>query len=212
MAHPRDRRRKVYTKEQLQQIKESKKQEQKKKESIKWHWSMTILVIGLLTGLVSLLWMSQWVVISKMQIILIIVGVGLVSFLVQMNYFKKKSILAETFIKSLPLFISYNIFGVGFLSYFIMLTLNMTVTFDREVKEYYDIVSTDPDYVISRGGIVVLTLEDNTYDDELRVRCVTFGDYLEYNKKKVLECRFERGLFGFKVIKDYKLVYEKPVE
>lgn len=203
-------RRRQLSSEEIKRIKERNAEKQKEKSKIKWHWSLTIFLIGFILGIISFTVLSSTIVISKLEIIIIFMSIATVSALLQFKYFSKKNVIAATMKKTMPFFIFYNIIGVGFSGLFLFFILNNTVASDEITHEYYDVAGMDPDYKIYRWGDVVFLLENDAYADDVYLRALPYNDYFTSKNKPVMEYDFQKGLFGYKIKVAHRLVEKKP--
>ncbi len=169
----RDRRRKLSNAE-IQRIRKANSEKQKQKESFKWHWSLTIFLIGIILGIISFTWLASATVISFFEIVLIILIVAIISTPIQYKYFKKTNKIAATMKKAMPFYIAYNIVGIGFIGLFLFLTLNMTLASSEITQEHYEVIGADPEYKIMRGGSVVFVLEDEAYYTDVYLRAIAY--------------------------------------
>jgi len=210
MSNPRDRGRRKISSADLERIKKIKAEKQKKKESFKWHWSLTIFVIGFFLGIISLAWLSKQVVISALDMIIIVLVVASISAVLQYKYFKKTNIIADTMKKAMPFFIAYNIVGIGCISLFVFFIVNKSFASNKIVQEHYAIIGTDPDYLIYRWGNVVYLLEEDVFASDVELRALPFKFYYESKTKTIMEYDFNEGFLGYKVKVDHRLVNKKP--
>jgi len=209
---PEQQRRSKYTKEQIAAI-NKKRQEQRKagnKKRGKWHWFLTLHIIGLLTAPVSFFFLSFMIVISWWEIALITAGIGLVSVAAQFHYFKKKKLISDNLQLTNPLFLSYNFLGVGLLGLCLFFTLNQTLASSEIIQETHHIVGTDPEYQIYRWGSVVFLLENDVFSNDVQLRAISYTVYLDYKDVPYMEYDFRMGLLGYKVKVDHRIAKSIP--
>lgn len=203
---PEPRRRSRYSKAQIEAINaRRKKNAEKTEKGEKWHWYLTVQIIGFLLGVFSLTFIAPSVLIEWWEIVLIILVVGVVSALAQFKYFAKKQIITADLQPHNALFISYNFVGVGSITLFLFFVLNATVGTEM-VHETHRIVGVDPEYRINRWGSVVFLLENDAFSSEVDLRALPYKDYFSYEERPYIEYDFIKGLFGYKVKYDHRLI------
>lgn len=203
---PDPKRRSRYTKAQIDAINERKKMSLKKADEKrgKWHWFLTVQIIGFILGIISLAFIAPNVLISWWEIILVVVIVGSVSALAQINYFKKNQIIVENLKLTNALYLSYNFIGIGFVTLFLLFILNRTVG-TTIVKETHRIVGVDPEYQIYRWGNVVFLLENDAFASDVDLRALPYKFYYGYKERPYIEYEFVEGLFGYKIKQNHRL-------
>jgi len=202
------RRESRYTKEQIAAInkRRAEKRKEAKKNRGKWHWFLTLHVLGILSGIVSFAFLIHLVLIDWTHILLIILGFSVVGLFAQYSYFKKRNIVSEKLKLFTPLYVSYNVFGIGLLGLFSVLVLNQALSGNEIIQEKYKILGVDPEYKIYRWGSVVFIMEDDMFANDPEMRALPYKFYYRYEERPYIVYDFYEGFFGFKIIGEHRLV------
>ena len=167
------------------------------------HWSMKVLMGGILLGSLGSLYFRQYLLMSYLEFALLTVGLGLLSLGIQWGWFKRKGWLRGRAGVGVPAFIAYNMLGIGFLAMTVLTGLNRTITFGEIITEEYQVVMLDPNYQVSARHLTVMTLEGNAYDNDPDYRAMPYPTYsFQYGSGyRIIGYETQRGLFGFRVKK-----------
>ena len=112
--------------------------------------------------------------------------------------------------KAMPFYIAYNIVGIGFIGLFLFLTLNMTLASSEIIQEHYEVLGPDPEYKIMGSGSAVFLLEGDAYHSDVYLRAIPFKYYTHWREHPIMEYDFRKGLFGYNIKVDHRMVESKP--
>lgn len=201
------RRKSKYSKEEIEAIKRkrTKRAENAKSKRGKWHWFMTLMIIGFLCGIASVAFLIPQIIIPWWHVLLIILAAALIGAIVQFSYFKKKQIITDNQKITEPLYLGYNIVGVGLISLFLVLLLNQLFSSSEIIQETHRIVGVDPEYKIYRWGAVVFLLESDEFAGDAEMRALPYKVYYKYEEHPYIEYDFYQGLFGYRIIGEHRL-------
>lgn len=196
-----------YTKEQIAAINKRRAEKATNAESIrgKWHWFLTMQVIGFLMCIPIFAFLVPNLIISWVEILGIVTGIGIIGTLVQFTYFKKNKIITENLKLTTPLYLSYNFIGIGLTGLFLVLLFNNVFASSEPISEKHKIIGTDPEYQIYRWGSVVFIMDDDVYADYPDLRALPYAVYYKYKERPYIIYEFYQGLFGFKIKSDHRL-------
>lgn len=159
-----------------------------------WHWSLSILLWGVLAGLPSLFWFAAHTAIPSSSLLLIVLVIGSLN-LVSWHYFNVRNIL------NFGLFCVYSFLGVGVTAVSLVLVLNFFIPVGKETQEVYTVVAA------SHGkSFRKLSLESNAYDDCPLLRSFLREDHIAGaipGNRIIFE--FRRGIFGLKAAHHIRL-------
>ena len=169
-------------------------------------------ILGIIAAPICLFWLDNVMVIRLLEILLGVVVLSGIGLLAQYSLFRKKGWITEKLKFTTPLYITYNVFGVGFLGVLLLAIVNLSFGSDEVQTESFKVVGMDPDYQIYRWGDCVYLLEDDTYSHDVNLRAHTYNKwdlYRDNPNDTYMEYQFKQGLLGVKIKVDHKIVVNK---
>jgi hypothetical protein len=166
-----------------------------------WHWSLTVLIIGIIVGSVVSLHFRASVELNIIEFWGIVLLLGLIGAGVQYKRFKKKNWLESRKGIGKFFFFLYNTLGVGLISMSVILISSIYIPISDPVSTEYNIVSNDPTYMAYGGGKTVLLLENDQFDYDPHYRGIPhqYYGYTRGCNYTIMGFETYTGLFGFKV-------------
>lgn len=166
-----------------------------------WHWSLTVLMIGIPVLGITFFTLYRETVLPWEVTLLLFLACGAPA-LLQWNHFKRTDALDRS------KFLLYTFFGFGACIFSLVIWLNHFVPVSEPETETYRIESYEREYNRKKHGGKTLVgytlhLEDETYSHYP----ITFVTSEPYNVNKVAFV-FQRGLFGIRVLKGYYYIRE----
>ena len=180
-----------------------------KKKGYDWHWSLTFLILSWFLGMPVIFYhASTETLISFSVILMIVLGSGVLSLLIQTPLFVKlrQRDGGEKFIVGKQLFVIYNIFGVGVFACALMLQLNYSFRNKVQIVEEYEIIKVDPNFVPGAYSGIVFVLEGGQYEDNVDARWFEVIAKARKRDRPFVRYVSYEGLFGFTILSDRFLV------
>ena len=185
--------------------KSSKVKRKRKKERKITRGEIYVLIsmaIGFVLSIFSIFLLSNTIVITAFEIILLFLGFGVFSGI--LYYFIHKADESKDKL-NIPFFIVYSIVGPGGILVFLFMVLNSTLSSGEVYIERYQIVGVDPAYEVYRWGKGVYLLENDQFENDPYLRALDFKFHGQINENSFMEYEFYRGAFGFAIKKDHRL-------
>jgi MtfA peptidase len=161
-----------------------------------WHWSLSLMLIAIVAGPLSILRLYHVLVIPPLVMILLFILCGCIG-LYQKKYFRQLEVLSGKY------FMLYSFTGFGACLFLAILWLNYLVPISGEIREEYRVLRSDQEYKTSRHNATAATvgytvsLEDGAYASTPAIRFIR-----DYHNQPRVGFIFRRGLFGVKVLQD----------
>jgi hypothetical protein len=165
---------------------------------VKWHWSFTVTIIGMLLGGGLSIWMWLFTEIPTGLFLLLPVAFGAVTLVLQWKKFYNAEFIKKHGKIHVSIFTLYNIGGLGFMLTALFLAVNWIGAGEEEIDRYR-IVDYDPNYIVDPGHLAVFALEGDAYADSPMKRAFEYADAVQFKKLPFVEYRFYKGLLGFRI-------------
>jgi MtfA peptidase len=168
-----------------------------------WHWSLTVLFIGIFGGSFSLMFLYPVTVVPTYIFLLMFFSAGVVG-MQQWKYFRERQILADT------QFFIYCFIGFAPSLFAIFLWINFLIPGSGIISETHSIIGYETRYKQASprnryhtppSGIegYVLHLKNAAYENIPVVRKVG----VDFKDQKKVIIKFQRGVFGLRILKGY---------
>lgn len=169
--------------------------------SSNWHWSLTVLIVGIVVGAIASLGLRKFVVLSLTSYWLIVVGIGLLGAAIQYSRFKKKKYLSNRGGVGLLFYFLYNIFGIGFLGMTFVLLGSIFVPISDVNTTEIKIIGEDPEYLVSGRGVTPVLLENDAFANDPVYRGLPYmaRSWWKGANYSIMGFDTYTGLFGFEV-------------
>lgn len=174
-------------------------------EKIKWHWSLTLTIVGILGGGMLTIYAYLFTRISLLMLFGGIIFIGFISMLIQWKKFHSPEFIQRVYRFHISIYALYNIGGIGLLLSGILLNINWLFASSSEITERYRILGFDHDYVVDYSGWAVFLLENDAYADDPYKRAMYFTDAIKYKDLPYLEVVYHKGLLGLDVFDNIHL-------
>jgi hypothetical protein len=200
MADPRDRRKKIADID-VSKVKErlAKIEDREKNTKTEWHWSFTVAIAGGILGGITSLIIYSFTIMSYAQFAMIVLGPGLLAFLIQWKYFFGTKFIQKHFRMNMLVYALYNFAGIGFTVASLFLLLNWLGASTEEKVERHKILGIDRDYIVDSNYLTVILLEDDAYADNPNMRSVPYADAMRRKSFPYFDIKYTDGLLGFPI-------------
>jgi MtfA peptidase len=153
-----------------------------------WHWTYTIMLLGIFAGIISTLLLYSFTIIPFFHLLLISLGGAVIAFLVQYRYLVIKNKVFKP--ADFGIYAAFGIMPVVAGSF---LLLNFLIRTSYEVEVY------PVEEIGVRQGELFFILKDDVYADNPAVRTLRNGKIYGVGKKEaLLKITFAKGVFGYK--------------
>jgi hypothetical protein len=184
----------------LKQLKEQKA----KKE--KWHWSLTVTIIGVIAGNMLMLGMMSFTLMSYLYLVLAVLGIASLAFVIQWKYFHSPAFIQKNFRLPLGIYILYCVGGIAVPVCGILLLTNWMGASSVEDVEKHRVVGLDRQYILDSNYDAVLLLEGDAYLDEPGMRSFPYLQAIKWRNYPILGIVSNKGLLGIPVFKEIRLM------
>ena len=160
-----------------------------------WHWSMTVAIIGIFIGTISISLLSSFTMVSKEFAWCFIILVAIISFIKQKAYFEKYANLGWF------IYGAYNIFGIGVNAWATILLLNSLTAINEPNIEKNKVTNITESYDRMNGkDLLIVSWGENNESFQTEKFTAT-------KNPKFITVHYNRGLLGMKIIKNIELEY-----
>lgn len=184
----------------LKQLKEQKG----KKE--KWHWSLTVTIIGVIAGNMLMLGIMSFTLMSYLYLVLAVLGIGAIAFVIQWKHFHSPEFIQKNFRLPLGIYILYCIGGIAVPLCGILLLTNWLGASSAEDIEKHRVVGLDREYILDSNYDAVLLLEGDAYENDPNMRSFPYLKAIKWRNNPILGIVSYKGLLGIPVFKEIRLM------
>lgn len=160
-----------------------------------WHWSHTLMLIGLFLGFGSVVWLANQTIITLWQISRYLLFACCFLLVIPYKIYRDKFHLERLEV------ILVNVLGIGPILIAVLLALNFLVLTEREVVTY-DVESVN---VLKSGfsyGNVRLEFKNGEMSDLISLRTFDVNNYPKARYAKTATYEIGHGILGYDVVRD----------
>ena len=161
-----------------------------------WHWTYPLAFIGFFLGIIGLMYLSSYIIISTGQILKLVVSIAIVAAILQFV----PLVIQRGY--NILIYFFYNIMGIGVLTALLVLSLNLFIKISPEKSKDYLIDSYSGEYESSQNKneyMRSLSLIDPSTGTRQKVN-IYYDNFVNLAQISYVRLYTCKGLFGFENI------------